>query len=148
MNFDFICKISLEICKIAITFAYELGLKSFLYEKSSTRKVTSKFNWGNPVKHFQNPQKPNRKKVTGLSRSKGKKIQKISNLLVAHHGCGAPLVIEKKLVLNFFELFFKKWYVIWPGSLKYFSKFYHSHEHEQSPRHQQVPVKWVVAGVG
>ena len=29
------------ICKMGITFAYELGLKSFLYEKSSTRKVTS-----------------------------------------------------------------------------------------------------------
>ena len=31
------------ICKMGITFAYELGLKSFLYEKSSTRKVTSKY---------------------------------------------------------------------------------------------------------
>ena len=31
-----------EICKMGITFAYELGLKSFLYEKSSIRKVTSK----------------------------------------------------------------------------------------------------------
>ena len=78
MNFEFICKISLEICKMGITFAYELGLKSFLYEKSSTRKVTSKFNWGNPVKHFQNPQKPNRKKVTGLLRSgEAKKFKKI-----------------------------------------------------------------------
>ena len=66
------------ICKMGITFAYELGLKSFLYEKSSTRKVTSKFNRGNPVKHFQNPQKPNRKKDTGLLRSGGKKIQKKS----------------------------------------------------------------------
>ena len=83
---------------MGITFAYELGLKSFLYEKSSTRKVTSKFN----VKHFQNPQKLNRKKVMGLSRSSGKKIQKNSNLLVAHRGCGAPLVTEKKLVLIFF----------------------------------------------
>ena len=35
------------ICKMGITFAYELGLKSFLYEKSSTRKVM-----GNPIKHF------------------------------------------------------------------------------------------------
>ena len=85
------------ICKMGITFAYELGLKRILYEKSSTQKVTSEFNRGNPVKHFQNPQKLNRKKVTGLSRSRGKKIQKISNLLVAHHGRGAPLVIEKKL---------------------------------------------------
>ena len=90
------------ICKMSITFAYELGLKSFIYEKSSRRKYTSEFNRGNPVKHFQNPQKPNRKKVTGLLRSRGKKIQKISNLLVAHRGCGAPLVTEKKLVLNLF----------------------------------------------
>ena len=42
MNFDFICKISLEFSKMGITFAYELGLKSFLYEKSSTRKVIPK----------------------------------------------------------------------------------------------------------
>ena len=90
------------ICKMGITFAYELGLKSFLYVKSSTRKVTSEFNRGNPVKHFQNPQKPNRKKVKGILRSGGKKIQKISNLLVAHRMLGAPLVTEKKLVLKFF----------------------------------------------
>ena len=80
---------------MGITFAYELGLKSFLYEKSSTQKVTSKLNWGNPVKHFQNPQKPNRKKVTGLSRSRDKKIQKNSNLLVAHRMLGVPLVTKK-----------------------------------------------------
>ena len=35
------------------------------------------------------------KKVTGLLRSGGKKIQKISNLLVAHRMLGAPLVTEK-----------------------------------------------------
>ena len=64
------------ICKMGITFAYELGLKSFLYEKPSTRKVTSELNRGNFVQHLQNPQKPNTKKVTGLSRSRGKKIQK------------------------------------------------------------------------
>ena len=86
---------------MGITFAYELGWKSFLYEKSSIRKVTSKFNWGNPVKHFKNPQKPNRKKVMELSRSTGKKIQKNSNLLVAHRGCGAPLV-TKKIGFEFF----------------------------------------------
>ena len=61
---------------MGITFAYELELKSFIYEKSSTRKVTSEFNWGIPVKYFQNPQKKKKKKVTGLSRSRGKKIQK------------------------------------------------------------------------
>ena len=30
------------------------------------------------------------------------KIEKISNLLVAHHLLGAPLVTEKKLISNFF----------------------------------------------
>jgi hypothetical protein len=30
--------------KTAITFAYDVGLKSFLYEKVSERKVTSEFN--------------------------------------------------------------------------------------------------------
>ena len=77
MNLDFICKISVEICKMGITFAYELGFKSFLYEKSSTRKVTSKFNWGNPVKHFQHPQKPNRKKLRGFQDLEAKKLKKI-----------------------------------------------------------------------
>ena len=61
---------------MGITFAYELGLKSFLYEKSSTRKVTSEFNRGNPVEHFQNPQKPNRTKDTGLLRSRGGNMEK------------------------------------------------------------------------
>ena len=69
---------------MGITFAYELGLKSFLYEKSSTLKVTSDFNRGNPVKHIQNPQKPN-KKVMGLLRSRVEKIEKISN-------CGQTVV--------------------------------------------------------
>ena len=73
-----------RICKMGITFAYELGLKSFLYEKSSTRKVT------------------------GLLRSRGKKIQKNSNLLVAHRLLGAPLVTEKKIGFEKkFEFFFK-----------------------------------------
>ena len=79
MNFDFICKISLEFSKMGITFAYKLGLKK-LYEKSSARKVTSKFNLGNPVKHFQNPQKPNKKKLRAfldLEWKKSKKIQTV-----------------------------------------------------------------------
>ena len=61
---------------MGITFAYELRLKSFLYEKSSTRKVTSEFNRGNPVKHFQNPQKPNRKKLQGFQDLEAKKFKK------------------------------------------------------------------------
>ena len=124
------------ICKMGITFAYELGWKSFLYEKSSTRKVTFKFNAGNPVKHFQNPQKPNRKNLRGFQDLEAKKFKLTS---------GAPWMScatsnRKKIG---FEFFFKKWYVIWPGSLKYFSKFHHSHEHEQSPRHQQGII-WLI----
>jgi hypothetical protein len=44
MNFDIFYKKTLCLGKTAITFAYEVGLKSFLYEKVSTRKVTSEFN--------------------------------------------------------------------------------------------------------
>ena len=66
------------ICKMGITFAYELGLKSFLYEKPSTRKVKFGCDWGNPVKNFQNLQNPNREKDTGLLRSgEAKKLKKI-----------------------------------------------------------------------
>ena len=91
-----------------ITFSYELGLKSFLYEKSSTQKVTSEFNTRNPVKHFQNPQKPNRKKLQGFQDLDAKKNQKISNLLVVHRLLGAPLVTEKNGFEFFLEFFFKK----------------------------------------
>ena len=51
---------------------------------------------GTPVEDFQNPQKPNRTKDTGLLRSRGGEMENNSNLLVAHHFLGAPLVIEKK----------------------------------------------------
>jgi hypothetical protein len=44
MNFDVFYKKNLCLVKTVITFAYEVGLKSFLYEKVSERKVTSKFN--------------------------------------------------------------------------------------------------------
>ena len=54
------------ICKMGITFAYEVGLKSFIYEKSSPRKVTPEIHGGNLVKHIQNLQKPNRKKLRGF----------------------------------------------------------------------------------
>ena len=35
-------------------------------------------------------------------------MEKISNLLVAHRGCGAPLVTEKKIGFEFFFDFFSK----------------------------------------
>jgi hypothetical protein len=40
----FFTKKTLCLGKTAITSAYEVGLKSFLYKKVSTRKVTSEFN--------------------------------------------------------------------------------------------------------
>jgi hypothetical protein len=44
MNFDVFYKKTLCLGKTAIIFAYEVRLKSFLYEKVSTQKVTSEFN--------------------------------------------------------------------------------------------------------
>ena len=72
-------------------------MKKFLYEKSSTRKVTSKFNWGNPVKHFQNPQKPNRKELRGFQDLEAKKFKLTSGKLTSN---------RKKYSFNFF--FWKK----------------------------------------
>ena len=48
------------ICKMGITFAYELGLKSFLYEKSSTRKM------GTPLNIFKILKNLIEKKLRGL----------------------------------------------------------------------------------
>jgi hypothetical protein len=44
LNFDIFCKKTLCHSKTALTFAYNIGLKSFLYEKVSKQKVTSEFN--------------------------------------------------------------------------------------------------------
>ena len=63
---------------------------------------------GTPLNIFKILKNLTEKKVTGLSRSSGKKNQKISNLLVAHRLLGAPLVTEKKFGLkNFFGIFFQ-----------------------------------------
>ena len=104
MNFDFICKISLEICKMGITFAYELGLKSLYMKKHLLEKLHPKPNKKKKLRAFQ-----------GLEAKKFKTFQ-------------------KKVVLNFFNCFRK---MIRNMTGKYFSKFHNSHEHEQSPRHQQ-----------
>ena len=66
---------------MGITFAYELGLKSFLYEKSSTQKIIYSKN-----QHLQNPQKPNRTKDTGLLRSRVEKIEKITSQIWSNSG--------------------------------------------------------------
>ena len=53
--------------------------KVFYMKNHLLEKLHPNLTGGNPVKHFQNPQKPNRKKDTGLLRSreakKSKKIQ-------------------------------------------------------------------------
>ena len=52
---------------MGITFAYELGLKSFIYEKSSTRKVTSEFKGGGtPLNIFKIPKNLTQKKLRGF----------------------------------------------------------------------------------
>ena len=124
------------ICKMGITFAYELGLKSFLYEKSSTRKFTSEFNGGTWLIIFKILKNLTEKKLRGFQDLEGKNSKNFkltSGALFAR--CDTSN--RKKMLRIFLEFLFKKWYVIWPGSLKYFSKFHHTHEHEQSPRHQQ-----------
>ena len=45
--------------------------KVFYMKNHLLENLHPNLTWGNPVKHFQNPQKPNRKKVTGLLRSGG-----------------------------------------------------------------------------
>ena len=60
------------------------------YMKNHLLEKLSKY--GNPNKHFQNPQKPNRKKVTGLLRSRVEKIEKVSN-------CGQTMV--KLIILEY-----------------------------------------------
>ena len=110
-----------RICKMGITFAYELGLKSFLYEKSSTRKVTYDLNQGNLVQHLQNPQKPNRTKDTGLLRSRGGKMKKKFK-----HTSGALCATSNRkknwFQKNFFLKFFQNMIRNMTGSLKYFFK--------------------------
>ena len=57
---------------------------------------------------------------------------------MAHHLLGAPLVTEKNLVSNFFfGIFFQNMIRNMTGKFEIFSKFHDTHEHEQSPRHQQ-----------
>ena len=110
------------ICKMGITFAYELGLKSFLYEKSSTQKVTSEFNGANLVKHFQNPQKPNKKSYEAFKiwRQKNSKKFKLTS--------GAPYArcatsTRKIISFDFFsEFVFQNMIRNMNGSLKYFFK--------------------------
>ena len=56
---------------------------------------------GTPLNIFKIPKNLTEKKLRGFQDLEAK-IQKISNLLVAHRLLGAPLVTEKKLVSNFF----------------------------------------------
>ena len=63
---------------------------------------------GTPLNIFKIHKNLTEKKLRGFYDLEGKN-GKISNLLVAHHLLGVPLVTEKNLVSNFFlESFFKK----------------------------------------
>ena len=53
--------------------------KVFYMKNHLLEKLHPNLTGWNPVKYFQNPQKPNRKKVTGLVRSRVEKIEKYSN---------------------------------------------------------------------
>ena len=75
-KFRLYLQISLEICKMGITFAYELGLKSFIYEKSSTRKVTSEFKGGNLLNIFKIPKNLTQKKLRGFQDLEAKNSKK------------------------------------------------------------------------
>ena len=93
-----------RICKIGITFAYELRWKSFLYEKSSTRKVTSKFNRGTPLNVFKIPKNLTEKNLQvfqDLERQKNSKKFKLTS--------GKLTSNRKNIVSNFiFGIFFQK----------------------------------------
>src|SRR4051812_33286221 len=98
---------------MGITFAYELRLKKNLYENHLLKKLHPNSTGRTPLKTLRIPKKTNRTKITGLLRSRGQKIEKNSNLLMAHHLLDAPPVIEKKsknkfrLPKNIFEKMFK-----------------------------------------
>ena len=91
---------------MGITFAYELGLKSLYMKNHLLEKLHPNLTGGTPLNIFKIP-KNLTKKVTGLLRSGGTKVQKNSNLLVAHRMLGAPLVTEKNWFRKKIELFFK-----------------------------------------
>src|SRR3954463_4880196 len=64
----------------------------------------------NPVKHFQNPQKPNRKKVTGLlSSGEAKKSKKIQIVVKQWSNNGQTNYSRILVLLNNYFSFFKFW---------------------------------------
>ena len=81
----------------------------FLYEKPSTRKVTSKFNRGNPVKHFQNPKNLTDKKLRGFQDLEEKKFKKFKLTSGAPYARCATSNRKKKLVSKFFLNYFSKY---------------------------------------
>ena len=65
---------------------------------------------GNPVKHFQNPQKPNRKKDTGLLRSgEAKKFKKIQIVVKLWSNNGQTNYSRILVLLNNYSSFFEFW---------------------------------------
>ena len=71
---------------------------------------------------FKIPKNLTEKKLRDFQDLEAKKFKKNSNLLVAHRGCGAPLVTEKKLVLIFFLIFFQKMIRNMTGKFEIFFK--------------------------
>ena len=72
--------------------------KVFYMKNHLLEKLHPNLTGGNPVKHFQNPQKPNRKKITGLLRSREKNRKKFKQWA----NCGQTMVkllIQEILVL-------------------------------------------------
>ena len=63
-----------RICKNGHNFYTNSDEKVFYMKNHLLEKLHPNLIRGDPVKHFQNPQKPNRKKVTGLLRSRVEKI--------------------------------------------------------------------------
>jgi hypothetical protein len=87
---DIFYKKTLCFGKTAITFAYEVGLKSFLYEKVSTRKVTSKFNDLWSFRQILEPQNSKGKmQFFDVLVFGAKKLRNLHHLAVAHGHSGA-----------------------------------------------------------
>ena len=69
--------------------------KVFYMKNHLLEKLHPNLIGGTPLNIFKIPKNLTEKKLRGFQDLEAKKIQKISNLLVTHRGCGAPLVTEK-----------------------------------------------------
>ena len=81
---------------MGITFAYELGFKSFYMKNHLLEKLHPNLTGGTPLNIFKILKNLTEKRYEAFKIWRGKKIQKISNSLV-----GNLLVTEKNIVSNF-----------------------------------------------